>query len=368
MAAAITVQRPEAQVECLDVLTYAPRWFRAGYGWTYLFLVRHLPWVWRFSYAALEQRAIYRLVQPFRRAWNLCLTRRFARYVNDITPALVVVTHFLAADVCSAGKRAGWLRSPLVVVVTDWHPHRFWLSPEPDAIVVSTERAASVCGERGVDPAKVHVRGIPIGQSFSAVNDLTTLRHRLQLDPSRHTVLVTSGGTTVGQFERVIEYLVALEQELPQQLQLLIVCGEDEAARRRLVARAQGGPMPMRVFGFVDTMAELMAASDLIVAKAGGLTVSEALGVGRPLILYHVIPGQERMNAQYVVQHGAAVMAPTPRAVASAVRRCLDDPAYFERLRQAAKGLSRPDAAESIAVNVVAPLLQAASHKPQASR
>ena len=115
--------------------------------------------------------------------------------------------------------------------------------------------------------------------------------------------------------------------------------------------------MPVRLFGFVDYMADLMAVSDLIVAKAGGLTVSEALGCGVPLILYHVIPGQERVNARYVARHGAAIIAPTPDAVVRAVRRCLEDPAKLEAMRSAARTLGAPNAARDIVSEVVRPLL-----------
>ena len=173
------------------------------------------------------------------------------------------------------------------------------------------------------------------------------------------TVLVTSGGTTVGQFERVVRELLALEREFPGRVQLLVVCGMDTAAKDRLTAAAREAPMPMRVFGFVSFMADLMAASDLMVAKAGGLTVTEALARGLPMVLYHVIPGQERMNADYVARQGAALIAPRPAQVARAVRDCLQDPARLDRMRAAAHSLSHPHAAAEIVSNVIDPLLNA---------
>jgi processive 1,2-diacylglycerol beta-glucosyltransferase len=113
----------------------------------------------------------------------------------------------------------------------------------------------------------------------------------------------------------------------------------------------------MRVFGFVDTMAELMASSDLIVSKAGGLTVSEALGLGVPLVLYHVIPGQERLNADYVVRHGAGLVASGPSEVARAVSDCLEQPQRLAAMARQAKALGRPEAAKEIVDTVLDPLL-----------
>jgi processive 1,2-diacylglycerol beta-glucosyltransferase len=161
----------------------------------------------------------------------------------------------------------------------------------------------------------------------------------------------------VGRFERVVESLLLLEVVLPGRLQLLVVCGEDDATRMRLQQRSAPSAMPIRVFGFVDYMADLMAASDLVVSKAGGLTVSEALGRGLPLVLYHVIPGQERMNAQYVVQRGAAMIALRAVEVAAAVRRFLEDPGRAEAMRGAARALSHPNAAGAIVSDVLMPLV-----------
>ena len=358
IAQAMTQRAPDVDVQCIDLLSYAPGRFRAFYAWSYLFLVRHLSWVWRVSYHLLDWGPVYRCIQPLRRAWNLFIARRFIRELRVRPPDLVVATHFLPADVCSAGRRDGWLRAPLVVVVTDLYPHRFWISPDADLMVTATEAGLMVLLQSGVQADHIRVLGIPVGAAFEAPVDRAALQARFQLHPQRRTVLVTSGGTTVGQFERVVEALLSLEPIAPGRLQLLVVCGEDERTRARLSRRAESSVMPLRVFGFVDYMADLMGASDLVVAKAGGLTVSEALGRGLPLVLYHVIPGQEQMNASYVAQHGAAVIARRPGDVAQAVRRFLDDPGLAESMRQSAQDLGRPDAADAIVSKVILPLLQ----------
>ena len=341
----------------MDALDYAPRRFRACYAAAYLLLVRHLAWLWRISYALLDWAPVYRIVQPLRRRWNLWIGRRFVAWLAQSPPDAVVATHFLPADVCNTLKAAGRLRGPLIVVVTDLYPHRFWTSPAAEAMVVSTPEGVRVLAERGVARERLVTLGIPIARACSAPADREALRGRLALSPQRLTVLVTSGGTTVGHFERVVESLAALEAALPERLQLLIVCGEDARARRRLSARAAGSPMPMRVFGFVDEMPELMAASDIVVTKAGGLTVSEALGRGLPLILYHVIPGQERLNAEHVVRHGAGLIARHARDAGRLVRRLAERPEELAAMRRAAQALSRPDAAEAIISQVLGPLI-----------
>ena len=243
-------------------------------------------------------------------------------------------------------------------MITDLHPHRFWLSAQVDAYVCGTQESAQAAVLRGVAPGRLHALGIPITPPVGATVSRRELAGRFGLEPHRQTVLVTSGGTTVGPFESVVDALLALEAATPGRLQLLVVCGEDGSALKRLRARGASSPMPMRVFGFTEEMPDLMAASDLIVAKAGGMIISEALGHGLPIILYHVIPGQEQRNARYVATHGAAVIALRPRTVASAAHHLLEHPEEMAKMRQAASALRRPDAAAAIASEVVRPLLQ----------
>jgi processive 1,2-diacylglycerol beta-glucosyltransferase len=111
--------------------------------------------------------------------------------------------------------------------------------------------------------------------------------------------------------------------------------------------------MPLRLFGFVETMHELMQASDLLVTKAGGLTVMEALALGLPMVFCGTIPGQERPNADYVVQHGAGVMAKDAKDVIDTVLRLLDAPHELASMRSRAMALSRPRAAEELVERLI---------------
>lgn len=317
--------------------------------------MRHFAPVWGWCFEWLDARAVYAVVQPLRRTWNLLLGQPFVRWLTREAFDVVVATHFLPADIFGAGKRAGWLTARVIVVVTDLHPHRFWLAPEADTFVVATPDVAAECQARGVRPDRVTVIGIPIAKAFHVPVDRAEVLRRLNLYPQRRTVLVTSGGMTVGPFEPVVEALLRLEEAVPGRLQLLVVCGENAAAVKRLQRRTSAGTMPARIFGFVNNMPELMGAADLAVAKAGGLTVMEALAEGLPLILYHAIPGQERFNADYVERSGAALRAHSPAEVAAAVRRSLDDPAAFARMGEAARRISRPNAAEAIVSQLITP-------------
>jgi len=343
----------------VDALASSPGRARAFYNGFYLFLVRRLGWLWKFGYGLLDHPAVYPLIRPLRLSWNLWLAGGFIAKIKAQPPDVIIVTHFLPADVLCAGRRAGWLTAPLVVVVTDLYPHRFWTIDGADAVVVSTEETERILRRRRPAPRRVLVGGIPVDPDFGRPLDPAVVRKRLGLDPGRFTVLVTSGGTTVGRFEEMVTALMGLEATLPGRLQLLVVCGEDVAVARRLKQRAAGQAMPVQVFGFIGTMAELMAAGDLIVSKAGGLTVSEALARGLPLILYHIIPGQERLNAEHVQREGAGIIAPGPAQTARAVQELISSPERLAAMRQAVQRIRRPNAADDVVAKAALPLIEA---------
>ncbi len=350
---------PGVEIQCTDMLEEVSSWLRQGYPLAYQWLVQRLTQLWALGYALLDHPIVYTIAYPLRRRWNLWVSRPFIQRLQQYLPDMVIATHFFPADVVASCKNRGWFRGSLVIIVTDRHPHRIWLSPAADSIVLDTEDALKTCEERGICSTRLFALGIPMSATFAAcLSHRQQMQRLFQLDPKRLTVLVTGGGTAIGPFEKVVTHLMKMEQARPGRVQLLVVCGTSEKLHRRIQRLAGKCPMPVRVFGFIDTMPQAMAASDLLVAKAGGLTVTEALGCGLPLIFYHVIPGQERSNAEYVVRNHAGMWARNPKQVCSFLERCLEEPQRLTAMRQAAGKLGHPHAAEAIVLQVVKPLLR----------
>jgi processive 1,2-diacylglycerol beta-glucosyltransferase len=96
-----------------------------------------------------------------------------------------------------------------------------------------------------------------------------------------------------------------------------------------------------------------MACADLSVTKPGGLTVSECLAVGLPMILIAPIPGQEERNADYLMEHGVAMKADDAVALEYKIGRLLKNPAKLTLLRNNMRGLGRPQAARTVLGHVL---------------
>ncbi|MDE2511981.1 MAG: glycosyltransferase, partial [Elusimicrobia bacterium] len=131
--------------------------------------------------------------------------------------------------------------------------------------------------------------------------------------------------------------------------EIVVVCGRNEAAQKTLAAVQVPSRHRVKLLGFTDKMRELMSVADLLVTKPGGLTVSEALSCGLPMALVSPIPGQEERNADYLLEHGAAVKANAPAALTAKVEELLSSPSRLASMRRKAKALGRPRAAFAVA-------------------
>lgn len=128
--------------------------------------------------------------------------------------------------------------------------------------------------------------------------------------------------------------------------------GRNEALRKRLEKRAGAAPVTTRVLGFTRDMHEWMALASLAVTKPGGLTTSEALACGLPLVVANPIPGQETRNATMLFEEGAAISGENPWTIGYRVARLLESPARLESMRAAARRLGRPRAAADVATEL----------------
>ena len=131
----------------------------------------------------------------------------------------------------------------------------------------------------------------------------------------------------------------------PQCAQMIVVCGKNEKLRAQIAAAAHRHAV--QVLGFATNMQELMAASDLILTKPGGLTTSEALALGKPLFVLSPIPGQEAANSDFLLEQGAAVKANCVEDLPFKIMTLLDSK-KLAQMSRVARTLGKPGAATAV--------------------
>lgn len=337
-----------AMVEHVDLLEHTAAPFRRLYRQAYFDLVRTVPDLVEWLGRRLDRHPseLRTTQQQLRARLVRLLSYEVPRIIDRYRPDVLVHTHFLGAEIVS-GRLKRHRALPQVEVITDFFAHSFWLQPGIARYFVATEEVRVHLLAAGVDAHRVRVTGIPIDPSFGALPDSAQARARLGIDPSRELLLVLAGGMDTDDLRTLLQQLRGFRWPL----QVMVVCGrstESAALARDLVAEAPG-PTSFDVRGFVDDMATLMAAADLAVTKPGGLTSSEALAAGLPLMLIRPYPLQEEANANVLLEHGVAVRVEPLSTFGHKLRRLLEEPERRSAMRAATKSLARPNAADDIA-------------------
>ena len=342
------------EVKVIDALDSARRWFHWLYVDTYWWMLRNAPWLWR-SVFERRQSKRHRSTAPdwvFRQG-----CREALRQIKSYAPQLIVVTEVGAAEIAALGRREGWFNSPILAVQTDFHTEPPWVRSEIDAYCVASEEARAQLIGWGVLTNRVLLCGIPVDFAFALPFDRSELKQALGLDVRRPVVLVMGGGMGPVPLDQVVSSLELCNAPM----QVLAVAGHDRNLRQRLELLRGRVAMDLHVFAWTENIPELMAVSDLLITKPGGLTTAEALAAGLPMILTHPIPGPEERHVRYLVQNGVAQHAENLHDIPRLASRLLSSTDELAEIRRRAREWSRPDAAHAIAQVAVA-LLEKATY------
>jgi len=340
--------RPRDSVQKLDVLDFTPKLYRTFYVESYLKIIEHAPELWAHVFKKTDNPALVKKLTRGRRMLAQITTMKFARRIQEWAPEVVLCTHYLPLEIMGrvTAENGTGDSTFIVSTVTDFEAHALWMEAAVDLYCVAAEETKGRLVARGASPDKVAVTGIPISSRFAARPNPAAIRKRMGLRDDLHTILVLGGGFGMGPVAEILGEL----NKVPKPIQILVVCGSNQELRRELALldRIQ----PTHVFGFVQNMQELMAVSDVVITKPGGLTSSEALAMGKPLFILNPIPGQEAANSDFLLQNGAAMKANRLEDLPFRLDKLLGS-ARLAEMAAAAKKLGRPHAATDICREVL---------------
>ena len=352
-AVAVALERtaPGTVTAVHDALDFSSRFLRTTYASSYNRVLARAPRVWGVVYKrTAHPYDSWR--QRFRTWLAVWGSPGYHSVIERFRPSVILCTQFLPAEVLATWRERSRLHIPVATVITDFAIHPVWVYRGTDRYFVATESVREELIDTGLVPAeRIDVTGVPIDPKFSVPIPQAEARGLLGLDPdpSRVTILLVGGGFGWGPLEGMLEVIL----ELPQSVQALVIAGRNDRLRGRLLDLSRGAENRIKVHGFTDQMDLFMAASDLIVGKAGGLTSSEAMARGVPLVVYRPIPGQEERNCDFLQESGAAVRAHDLDELHFRLHHFIANPEHLARMRERASAIGRPRSAFDVARKVL---------------
>jgi len=314
---------PATYVEVKNVLDFAPRWFAYDRAWR--IVQRHGTHAWDWMFDATDRDLSFDALRlPLHRALFAALDR----YLVDFAPTHVVCTHYLPALAVSRAREQ--LAARVIMTVTDHTAHRAWIVPGVDAYCVADAEVARSIQRR--TRAEVVVTGIPIAACAAPVR-------AVKVELAAAHVLALLGGLPARDAHAAIDALAPLARH-----DLHVLCGDDAellAHARRVLPRAE-------VAARTDGLYTAIDRADVVITKAGGLTVSECLARGRALVLPFAAAGQERGNMFYALAAGAAVRPNELADLAETVEQLIAEPGALRKMSTRARFAARPEAATEV--------------------
>jgi processive 1,2-diacylglycerol beta-glucosyltransferase len=335
---------PRLDVTHLDLMELVPSGFRKVYADSYITVIEHLPLMWAYLYQRTDQTASGSAFSAIRRRIQRLNTRKLDDEIARLAPHAIICTHFLPAELLSQGISKGRPTPPVFVQVTDFDVHGMWIHPHLAGYFVANAEIAARVVARGIASGQTFVTGIPIMPQFSQKFARAACAAELGLDPSKPTLLMMAGGAGVGGIDALAEQLVAVERKV----QVIALAGRNAELLAALHAVATRYPKRLFPMPFTRTIERAMAASDLAITKPGGLTTSECLAMGLPMIVISPIPGQEERNADFLLESGVALKAIDSAALTYKVKLLLENPDRLAAMRANMRAHAKPEAAANV--------------------
>jgi len=300
------------------------------------------------AYSILEQRKRGGIdFFPVRTTLKLA-SRKILEYVNEYAPDVIICTHVFAALAIDELKLRGEIKARTVGIVTDFTVHPYWEELKClDWLVLPSERLGWQCLKKGFRRKQLLPFGIPVKGVFKKSVSKSKARTKLGLMPDKPVIMIMSGSMGYGDLLKNVSEI----DKVKLCFQMIAVCGNNEKAFDALSEYKSAHKL--KVLGYTNEIPLIMDASDCVITKPGGITVSEALVKNLPLILTKPIPGHEERNLEFLLNSGAAMGVSDKTSLSELVWQFYSDSKHRQVMLKAAKALGNASSADDLAKFII---------------
>lgn len=331
------VAAADAEIELRDLFPEAYGPFNEIVRRTYLAVINRWPSSWGYVYRWLD--SIANFDERFERFSRL--KQHFAHVMERFQPHVIVSTFppypYLLRQILGTNPESLHRCKSVVVITDSITVNAIWYRCEADYFLAPNEQSAAVLRTAGIAPEKIKTFGFPVSPNFA---DLIQERQ----SPSSNSE------------PRVLYMIHAATRRAPELVERLAHLGVDltvtigRAEKLRPAIEEAAGGSKTKIVGWTDELPRMLHDSHLLIGKAGGATVQETIAAGCPMIINHVVSGQEEGNARLIVETNSGVIARSPAEVATQVQRAFaDDAKLWREWATNIRCMSRPRASLDIA-------------------
>lgn len=275
---------------------------------------------------------------------NNIFANKLLPLIDDFKPDVIITTHPFPTEMVSRLKLKNEINIPLICIMTDYAPHKAWLSEKVDAYIVANDDMVAKMVAQGVSEEHIYPYGIPVDEVFFEEEEKQLVLEELNLDKNLPTILMMAGSFGVANVFDIYANIIDINLDF----QIILVTGKNKKLYNQFEEVVGNSPKNTKLIYFTNEINKFMQASDIIITKPGGLTVTEALACNIPMAIFDAIPGQEEENAEFLIKHNMAVRISDGNSCREAIVRLLEDNGKLENMKEACKSFDKNDSSKNI--------------------
>ncbi len=308
----------------------------------YMSVIRRKPEVWGYLY---DNPKIVKKTQKLRASIHKHNTEKLKNLLTSFCPDATICTQAFPCGMVADYKKTFNVKLQLFGVLTDYAPHSYWIYDKVNAYFVPSKETGQRLVDNGVSPDRVIDTGIPVDPIFKTAKDKSKIYDKIGLLKDKPTILLTGGSQGMGPLKEIFLSLVKTKTDI----QIITVTGKNRGLFKWFKRQERKSRKKLITFSYIDNVDELMEIATVLISKPGGITTAEAFAKGLPLCIIKPIPGQEQMNADYLLSNKVAIKIEQPLNAGVIIEELLYNQDKLTELNMKSRQFSRPDSALKIA-------------------
>lgn len=338
---------PDSEILMIDFMEYISKAINKVTTKAYTDLAKNAKWIWGKIYYATEKGAVLKISSGAQKALSLRLNKLFKEYM----PNLIISTHPFSSQMCAFLKSKGKLNCTLATVMTDYAVHKQWfMFPEyVDYIFVAHDGMKQELIKNGVEEFKIYATGIPLSNRFLLNYNKEQILNELNLSVNKKTVLFFAGGEFGFGKDKTFKILKTIINSFPN-MQVVAIAGRNKKMKNNFeeLVEETNSYENVKILAYTNKVPELMSISDLVISKPGGLTTTESLASGLPIIVINPIPGQETENAEFLEKHQVGIWLKKKDNVEEKLYDIFNTPEKLQKMKINARLLAKKNSTADI--------------------
>ncbi len=334
-------------IDFIDCMKYVNKTVEKVTTVAYQEAAKKLPWVWGKIYNDSQKGPLAHLSTRS----NKIMAIKLLKLLREKKPDLIISTHPFSSQMCSYLKRKGKITSKIATIMTDFAPHDQWLvgSDFTDYFFVANLKMKDYLIKKGISDKMVYVTGIPLSDRFLKHYEKKEILNSYLLEDGKKNILFFGGGEFGLGKSKTFEIFDTLIK-VSKDEQIIAIAGKNEKMRHKFneIVKDNNANKRVRVLSYTSQVAELMSISHVVITKPGGMTTTESLACGLPMVIINPIPGQEEENAAFLESHGAAIWIKKEDNISQILQKLLSTPSCLKKMKNQALLLGHPNSTKKI--------------------